>query len=372
MADKNGNGGQRLLSLDALRGFDMLFIMGFSILLTKICIALGFGKDCFLCEQMRHVKWHGLAFMDMVFPLFLFVAGASFPFSLSKQRSSGIGDGTIAARCVKRGLLLFALGMMYGNFLKLDFSHFRIWSVLGRIGLAWMFAALIFMKCAVKTRFAVVSSILAGTALFSRFVLAPDAPPGSDPFSQAGNFGCWLDRTITAGHTLGKLYDPEGFAGLVPAVATAMLGMFAGEILSVSRWSGRRKTGLLLCLSAVCAVLAVVFAQFCPLNKALWSPSFVLACGTYSFFALAVFYLIVDVLGFRKWAFPLQVIGMNSITIYLAQRILGFNKATDFLFGGLASKFPEGWNMVMWQAGYVIVCWIFLYFLYRKRIFLKV
>ena len=372
MTDKNINCGQRLLSLDALRGFDMLFIMGFSAIIVGICTALGFEKDCFLCEQMRHVKWHGLAFMDTVFPLFLFIAGASFPFSLSKQRSAGISDGAIAAKCVKRGLLLFALGMLYGNFLKLDFSHFRVWSVLGRIGLAWMFAALIFMKCGAKMRFVVMSSILVGMALFFRFVLALDAPPGTDPFSQEGNFGCWLDRTVTSGHILRKMHDPEGFAGLIPSVATAMLGMFAGEILAVSRWSGWRKAGTLLGSAAACAGFLLVFMQFCPINKALWSPSFVLACGIYSFSALAGFYLIVDVLGFRKWAFPLQVIGMNSITIYFAQRMLGFNKATDFVFGGLSSKFPEGWKVVVWQAGYVAICWTFLYFLYRKKTFLKV
>ena len=232
--DKGNNGGTRLLSLDALRGFDMLFIMGFSILLMKLCVALGWGKECFLYGQMRHVEWHGLAFMDTIFPLFLFIAGVSFPFSLAKQRANGMGEKAIALRCVKRGLLLFALGMVYGNFLKLDFGHFRIWSVLGRIGLAWMAAALIFMKMGVKVRFALAALMLAGTALFSRFVLAPDAPAGCIPFSPEGSFGGWLDRTITGGHILGKLSDPEGFAGIVPSVATAMFGMFAGELLAFS------------------------------------------------------------------------------------------------------------------------------------------
>jgi predicted acyltransferase len=332
----------------AFLGFDLLFIS------LALCAGI----------------WQGL--LGVVFPLFLFMAGVSFPFSCAKSRERGMGDGRIALKSLKRGLILVFLGLCCGGLLKLDFASLRVWSVLGRIGVAWMIASWIYLCCGVKTRIAIVVATLALVTVGTILITAPGAIAPVDPFSAEGNFGCWLDRTVTAGHTLGKLYDPEGFAGLVPAVATAMLGMFAGEILSVSRWSGRRKTGLLLCLSAVCAVLAAVFAQFCPLNKALWSPSFVLACGTYSFFALAVFYLIVDVLGFRKLAFPLQVIGMNSITIYLAQRILGFNKATDFFFGGLASKFPEGWNMVVWQAGYVIVCWTFLYFLYRKRIFLKV
>jgi predicted acyltransferase len=372
MKDKDRNGGQRLLSLDALRGFDMLFIMGFSILLMKLCVAMGWGNDCFLSQQMRHVKWHGLAFMDTVFPLFLFIAGASFPFSLAKQRDNGMGDGAIALRCVKRGLLLFALGIMYGNFLKLDFAHFRIWSVLGRIGLAWLAAALIFMKTGVKVRVALTALILVGTALFSRFVLAPDAPVGCDPFSPVGNFGCWLDRTLTSGHIVRKTFDPEGFAGLVPAVATALFGMFAGEVLASVNRSGNRKALTLLGLGAACALLTVLFARFCPINKALWSPSFVLACGAYSFSMLSVFYWIVDVRGFRRWAYPFQVIGMNSITIYLAQRIIGFKGATDFFFGGLASKFSGAWGPVVWQAGYVLICWMFLWFLYRRRIFLKI
>jgi predicted acyltransferase len=372
MTDKVKNGGERLLSLDALRGFDMLFIMGFSILLMKLCVALGWGKECFLYGQMRHVEWHGLAFMDTIFPLFLFIAGVSFPFSLAKQRANGMGEKAIALRCVKRGLLLFALGIVYGNFLKLDFGHFRIWSVLGRIGLAWMAAALIFMKTGVKVRFALAALMLAGTALFSRFVLAPDAPAGCIPFSPEGSFGGWLDRTITGGHILGKLSDPEGFAGIVPSVATAMFGMFAGELLAFSGWSGNRKSVMLLAAGIACALMTVLFAQFCPINKKLWSPSFVLACGAYSFSILSLFYWLIDVRGLRGWTYPLQVIGMNSITIYLAQRIIGFKGATEFLFGGLASKFPDVWGQVVWSAGYVLVCWTFLWFLYRKRIFLKI
>lgn len=364
--------GARLFSLDALRGFDMLFIMGFSLLLMRLSIAMGWGKDCFLYTHMRHVEWHGLAFIDTIFPLFLFIAGASFPFSLAKQRANGARDGAIALRCVKRGLILVALGLAFGGILKLDFSQLRVWSVLGRIGLAWMFAALIFMKTGARTRFALTSLILVGTTLVSRFLIAPDAPVGCDPFSPEGNFGCWLDRTVTAGHTYKKLFDPEGFAGMIPSVATALLGMFAGEILASGADSGRKKTLILLGAAGACAVALALFVPFCPVNKALWSPSFVLACGVYSFAMLAVFYWVIDVCGFRKWAVPFQVIGMNSITIYLAQRILGFHKATDFLFGGLAARFPEAWTPVVWSAGYVTVCWAFLYFLYKRRIFLKI
>ncbi len=132
----------RLASLDALRGFDMLFIMGGEQLVYAVAAALGRPdfKSCF-----GHVEWHGLQFMDIVFPLFLFMAGASFPFSCAKSRERGLGDGRIALRCLKRGVILVLLGLVCNKFLQFDFAHLRVWSVLGRIGVAWMIAAWMYL-----------------------------------------------------------------------------------------------------------------------------------------------------------------------------------------------------------------------------------
>lgn len=369
-AEKKDSTAVRLASLDALRGFDMLFIMGGEGLLCALAAALGF--DGFEAA-FGHAAWHGFHFMDLVFPLFLFMAGVSFPFSCAKSRARGLGDGRIALKALKRGALLVFLGLCCGRLLSLDFAHVRVWSVLGRIGIAWMVAAWLYLAFGVKARLGIAAGILVAVTLFTLFVTAPGAPVPVDPFSPEGNFGCWLDRTLTAGHTYRPLFDPEGFAGLLPAIVTAMLGLFAGEIV---RRGGTAATGRkaleLLTAGVLCLVAGAAFACVFPVNKALWSPSFTLLAGGVSFALFALFYWIVDVRGWRKWTFFFTVIGMNAITIYLAQRVIGFGTARDFLFKGLASLVPAAWGAVVLQAGYVAVCWLFLYFLSRHKVFLKV
>ena len=360
----------RLASLDALRGFDMLFIMGGEGLLCAIAAALGFAG---FGEAFGHAEWHGLHSMDIVFPLFLFMAGVSFPFSCAKSRERGLGDGRIALKSLKRGLMLVLLGLCCGKLLSLDFSQIRVWSVLGRIGVAWMVASWLYLVFGVKARLGIAAAILAAVTVGTIFIPAPGAAASVDPFSPEGNFGCWLDRTLTAGHTYKPLFDPEGFAGLLPSVVTAMLGMFAGEVVrrGGSAATSRKALDLLSC-GVVSLVLGFVLSFVFPINKALWSPSFTLVAGGISFVAFALFYWVVDVLNFRRWTFFFTVIGMNSITIYMAQRVIGFKVARDFLFGGLASLFPDAWSPVVLQLGYIAVCWLFLYFLHRKGVYLKV
>ena len=361
---------QRLLSLDALRGFDMLFIMGGEGLVCAIAAALGFPG---FRNGFGHAAWHGLHFMDLVFPLFLFMAGVSFPFSLAKSRERGLGNGRIALKALKRGLVLVFLGLCCGRLLSFDFAHVRVWSVLGRIGVAWMVAAWLYIGLGVKTRLGIAAGILAAVTVVTFLVTAPGAVQPVDPFSQEGNIGCWLDRTLTAGHTYKPLFDPEGFAGFLPSIVTAMLGMFAGEIVRRGGMAATlRKAFLLVGCGAACILLGLALSFVFPINKALWSPSFTLVAGGISFVLFALFYWVVDVRGCRKWTFFFAVIGMNSITIYMAQRVIGFRGARDFLFGGLASLFPEAWGAVVLQIGYIAVCWAFLYFLHRKGVYLKV
>ena len=360
----------RLASLDVLRGFDMLFIMGGDALVCAV--AALFGSPDF-AQRFGHVPWHGLQFMDTVFPLFLFLAGVSFPFSATKSRLRGLTDGRIALKALRRGLTLVALGLVCGGLLKLQFATLRVWSVLGRIGIAWMLAAWIFLLFKLRVRLVIALGILTAVTAFTVFVPAPGSAAGVDPFSPDGNFGCWLDRTLTAGHTYKPLFDPEGFSGLLPAVVTAMLGMFAGELVCRDNRSvcGKKAAELLAC-GVFCALAGGALSMVFPINKALWSPSFVLVVGGYSFSLFALFYWIVDVLGFRRWAFFFTVIGVNSITIYMAQRIVNFRIVRDFFFNGFAELFPPMFGNVVKCAGYVAVCWLFLLFLHKKDVHLKV
>ena len=239
------------------------------------------------------------------------------------------------------------------------------------IGFAWMTAALLYVWLGVRARAVLAVVLLVGSWLLFRFVGAPDFP-GAAPFSPEGNLGCWIDRTVFgANHIYEKIFDPEGSAGFLPAIVTPMLGMFAGELLR-SRLTGGRKTALLLGAAAVLTAAGLALSVSQPVVKALWSSSFVLVAGGYSVAMLALFYWIVDVKGWRGWTFFFKVIGMNSITIYMAQRIVGFGGIAAFLLGGVAGLFPSAWGKAVLAAGYIAVCWLFLLFLYRKNVFLKV
>lgn len=235
---------QRLLSLDALRGFDMLFIMGFAGLVTALCKLCPGEFSDWMTAQMGHADWNGFFHHDTIFPLFLFIAGISFPFSLAKQREKGMSERSIYLKVIRRGLTLVALGFVYSGLFKLDFATLRLPSVLGRIGLAWMFAALLFVNFNVRTRAVIAAAILLGYGLLLQFVAAPDAG-GAGPLTLEGNIVGYVDRIVMPSHLLGgRGFDPEGLLSTLPAIVTAMLGMFTGEFVrrSEERTSGSRKT----------------------------------------------------------------------------------------------------------------------------------
>lgn len=362
---------QRLQSLDALRGFDMLFIMGFASLVIALC---GLWPGAFtdaLAASMRHPAWDGLSHHDTIFPLFLFIAGVSFPFSLAKQRSQGSPTGRIYARIIRRGLTLVLLGAIYNGLFQLDFEHLRWASVLGRIGLAWMFAAVLFLNFGVRTRAAIAVAVLIGYGVLLGCVSAPDVP-GAGPLTFEGNLVGFVDRQWLPGRLIYGMFDPEGLLSTLPAIVTAMLGMFTGEFIRREGITGRRKTGWIAAAGVLLLIVGLAFSGVLPINKKLWSSTFVCVVGSYSLLMFALFYYLIDVRGWRRWTLFFRVVGLNSITIYLAQRIVGFGHISEFFLGGVASKCPEAWAAVVNSAGYVAVCWLFLYFLYRKGVFLKV
>jgi predicted acyltransferase len=365
---------KRLESLDALRGFDMFFITGGATLIAAIA-ALFPDSAAWqaIGAQMEHVPWDGLVHHDTIFPLFLFIAGISFPFSLQKQQEKGKSMTSIYLKILRRGLTLVFLGLVVSGFLKFEFETLRWPSVLGRIGLAWMFAAFIFTATSKKLwpKLAIVPVILIGYWLVSAFVHAPGVDPGIDPLTREGNIACYIDRTLLGPHCYKPDYDPEGILSTIPAIGTAMLGMLTG--MFIQRSKATSKTALTLFLTGVVsALLGAAWNTFYPINKALWSSSFVLAVAGYSLIMFALFYYIIDVRGWKKWDLYFKVIGMNSILIYMAPRFIDFSKLNRRLFEGVYSLLPEQYYDVAETLGYMLVLWLFMYFMYRKKVFLKV
>lgn len=381
----------RLESLDVLRGLDMIWIMGLSGLVVKFCVCCGWGTDCWAARQMDHVQWHGLAFIDLVFPMFLFIAGISFPFSYARKCEKGWSAGRIRLDIFRRMAILFVLGLIYNGLLN---GTLRMGAVLSRIGVAWGAAALLYVACGWRRRLAVALVILAGYWLLLWFLPAPDRltlaipaefdPNDTGPFSLVGNLSGWIDRHLMPGiiPTNGGLCDNQSALGYIPAVATAILGMFCGELVCKMRGkvSGDRQTLCLLSWAVAELALGLLIAfgfgdlSF-PVNKKLWSSSFVLVTAGFSTAAFATVYWLVDVRRYWRHTLFFRVIGMNAITVYLAQSVISFHRSTDFFLGWVvrtANSSVAGLGDVIHGAGYVALCWLFLYFLYRKNVFLKI
>ena len=275
---------------------------------------------------------------------------------------------------IKRGLILVLLGIICNNGIHFsNFANMRYGSVLGRIGLAWMFGALIFMNSGLKFRITWFWGILFVYWLLLLFFPAHDLG-ASDPYSMEGSLAGYVDRLLMPGKLYRKIHDPEGILSTLPAISTALLGMLTGQFV-MSNYLGDKplKKVCYMALAAIGFILLGKLWDFTfPINKNLWSSSFVCFVGGLSLLLFTLFYLVIDVWNFKGWTTFFVVIGMNSITIYMAPRLISFSQAAKFLFGGLIELYPANWTSLLNAIAYVAVAWTFLYILYGKKIFLRV
>jgi predicted acyltransferase len=358
----------RVVSIDALRGFDMFWIIGGDAFFRALFKLIDTPWSRTLFDQLEHTKWNGFTFYDLIFPLFLFIVGAAMPFAISKRLQRGDSRKELYIHIVKRTLTLFALGLVYNHILDLDFAHFRWAGVLQRIALCYFFAAMIFMWLKIRGQAISIGFILVTYWIIMMVVPVPGF--GAGVWTPEGNLSAYIDRLLLPGrfccYTFG---DNEGILTTLPAIATTLLGGLAGHLLR-SALEQRKKVLGLVAAGGSSLVLALIWGALFPINKLLWSSSYVLFAAGWSFLLLALFYWLVDVRGYQKWAFPFIIIGLNPITIYVLQSV--------FDFGTIASIFVHGFiddlgafKPVFWVTCILAVKWLFLYFLYRQKIFLK-
>jgi predicted acyltransferase len=276
---------------------------------------------------------------------------------------------------IKRGLILVLLGIICNNAISFDFENLRYASVLGRIGLAWMFAALIFMNTN-KLKFKIIWFWGILISYWLLLLLFPAHDLGTfDQFSMQGNLPGYIDRMLLPGRFCCYNYgDSEGILGTIPAISTALLGMQTGSFIMSQYQSDKplRKVFYMVLTAVGLMILAQLWNLFFPINKYLWSSSFVCWVGGLSLLLFSIFYLVIDIWNYKKWTLFFVVIGMNPITIYLAGPVIGFNNATQFFFGGITVLLPTTWIPLVNAFGVTAVGWIFLYFLYIKKVFLKI
>ena len=362
---------QRLYSLDALRGFDMFWIIGAEEIFHGLAKATGSPFWNALSMQFTHPSWNGFHIYDLIFPLFLFLAGVSTPYSVGRELEKGKSRQQLMLRVIKRGLILVLLGIIYNNGLQLrPISDIRFSSVLGRIGIAYMLANIIYSYAKEKAQIIWFAGLLIGYWLILKFTSAPGFTIGD--LTMEGNFASYVDRTILPGKLSLGIHDTVGFFNNIPAISTALAGIIAGTFLKNPSTKPARKAGLL----AICGVVFLMLAQLWnldfPINKNLWSSSFVMQTTGLSLLLLSLFYYIIDVRGYKNWAFFFKVIGMNSILIYMSGRFINWDYTTKSLFQWLDQLIGNPFNVIIMAVCMVMIKWLFLYVLYKKKMFLRV
>jgi predicted acyltransferase len=424
-------GSQRLMSLDALRGFDMFWILGGDFVVTTAGKMSGGGEQAWtlfgwLASQFRHKDWDGFAFYDLIFPLFVFISGVSVVFSLTKETQLHGRAGALQ-RVVRRAALLFVLGIFYSGGVSKEWPDIRLLGVLQRIALAYLGAGLVF--CLVGARMKALAGIVAGIligywallnfvpirdialdkaklaelaeakgdtrgAIALKSETNPSATRGSRAWAKAeelfrqtkerttGQFGPGhnlanhLDFKFLPGRKYDLFYDPEGILSTLPAVATCLLGVLAGVWLRREDFCDQWKVIYLLSAGAGALIVGFAWGISFPVVKKIWTSSFVLVAGGYSALLLAVFYQIVDVWKRRDWCQPFVWIGMNSITIYVANNLLQFRAVATRLVGGdvkkaLDANVADGaGNLLIALVGFTLI-FAFVRFLHQRKIFLR-
>ena len=359
----------RILSIDVLRGYTMFWLIGGAGLIMTLAKALPSPVFDWLAIQMTHAPSGSFRHHDLIFPMFLFLAGASWPFSLESRLGKGYSNAHIAFGVLKRFAMLFFLGAMLFGLLGFDFQHVRFNSILGRIGFGWGVAALGTLFFKGKWNWAFAAFLFFGYWAALQF-LPTVFSPGKDPWG-AGNFQAVFDGWL--GGRVPDKYGAEGFFQAFGCISSAYLGVFAGQILQKKeKPANLRMLYLMLWALILAAGAFVAWLTGCRCIKSIWSPTYILLSGSLSFFMLGIVYWLVDVRGWTRWSYFFRVIGANAIAIYILQWAWSFPALSKKILGGVAGLMPEVWGAVILQLGALALRWLVLLFLYRRKIFIKV
>jgi predicted acyltransferase len=361
---------QRVVSLDALRGFDMFWIVGGQQLALALAKFSSDPPPAWVEYHLEHVAWEGFSAWDLIMPLFLFVVGAAMPFSFARRTDQGQSMGAVYAKMLRRFVILFILGMIVqGHLLDFNLSTLHVFAnTLQAIAVGYLVAGVVMLNLAVVGQIVVTALLLIGYWLLLTYVPFPGHAAGT--LEPNANLALWVDEVV-----LGRFRDGTPYTWVLSGMtftATVMLGVFAGHVLRAT-WRPIQKFLALTALGLACLAGGYAWSEWgnCPIIKHIWTSSMTLWAGGWSYSLLALFYLLIDIAGWRRWAFPFVVIGMNAITIYVANWFIPFHGISETLVGGLARHLgPAGPVAITFTA--VALAWLLLYHLYRQKIFLRI
>ena len=365
----------RLVSLDAFRGFTIMLM----ILVNNP------GSWSYVYAPLRHAEWHGCTPTDLVFPFFLYIMGVAMAFSLSKRTQKYASRRSLYLHIFLRSLSLIAIGLFLGLYPQFDFGGMRIPGVLQRIGLCYFFASVIVLHSGKKGQIAWIVGLLLG--YWALMTLIPFPGKEGDPWLLGGNFAQYIDNIILKGYLYKPDFDPEGVVSTIPAIAQVLLGYCTGDWLRSGRNAQEKTIGMFV-IANVFLFLGIIWNQWMPINKQLWTSSYVVYTTGIALHFFAIAYWLIDVKECRKAGYPFVVFGSNAIFVYAASSLMTSTLIEVFRF-----TLPDGtgapvWRIIfssffqpvfgsylgslMFAVVYVSIWLGIMNIFYRKKVFIKI
>lgn len=367
---------RRLLSVDALRGLDMFWIIGGEGLFAALFVLTGWSFWQTMAQQMEHSNWHGFTFYDLIFPLFIFLSGVSLGLAAKNIRHLPWNERLVKyKKAIRRLLLLLGLGVIYnhgwGTGMPGSLDEVRYASVLGRIGIAWFVAAMLVWHFNLRIQVVIAVGLL--LLYWALLTLVSVDGYGNGNLGPELSLNAWVDRNLLPGITYRDLaVDPEGLLSNITSVVNGMIGVFVGRMIVALQATPGKLLKALIGAGVACVLVGWAWHVVFPVNKSLWTSSFVLVSSGYSILMLSLFYFLCDILNWQKPAKPFVIIGVNAIAIYMASSLVNWSYSANSLFSGLILRTPDNWQPLLQIIALLAVQWTILSWMNKRQIFIKI
>ena len=345
----------------------MLWIIGGAEILKSLAAAHPTAFSNAIADQLEHVPWSGLHAFDVIWTLFMFMVGISISISLSRRKQANKDRAAIYWHAIARALILFFLGMIaQGGLLEFNLATLHpFYSVLHGIAAGYLIATIVAMNTGPRGRI-----VVTGIFLVAYFILLETIPvPGfrRGVLTSTGNAAAYVDHLVMGRFSYG---ENTWFLSYLGFASSVLLGVIAGDVLLAPRFAMKTKCLILFGFGAGLLALGLLWSIWLPVIKLLWTSSFVLVAGGLSCLMMAAFYLVIDVLGWKRWAFPFQVIGMNALAVYMGTNIVNFRLIGNVFVGHLVPRLGR-WGDTLSHVTALTIIWLVLYWMYRTRSFVK-
>ncbi len=363
----------RLVSLDAFRG----------ITIAGMILVNNPGSWSYVYPPLRHAEWHGWTPTDLIFPFFLFIVGVAMAFSVVARLERGEDSRQVFRKVLRRSLIIVGLGLLLAAYPRFDLASLRFPGVLQRIGVVYFFASLVVMKTGPRGQALTAALLL--LAYWAVMALVPVPGTGIGDLSADGNLAAYLDRTLMGGHLWRETWDPEGLLSTLPAVSTALLGVLTGHMLR-SDAAPLEKVARMFALGWAGILLGIVWGWVFPINKNLWTSSYVIFTAGAALQFLALCYYLIEVKGWTRWAHPAVAFGMNAIAVFVLSGLfvktliwikVPAGDATITLYGWIYRNLFASWagplnGSLAFALANILLWYALMELLYRRRIFIKI